>query len=171
MKVKLLHFPYTAFMTIKALIIGLSCALVVTACSFQKPTDQWEGYRDETLGIAFSYPASYLPEQVTDEDIIFGSGTIATKKVSFHEGQGETPSMEVTVTKKATIMKYLAQDHPLEDVTIGEKTLKQFHWDGMGDPVGYVLHQRPWVILTFTFPPAKDIQERMVESFVVTPKK
>lgn len=154
-------------MRLQVLLTSVLATLVLAACTPQSK-DQWVGYRNADLGISFSHPASYIPDEVVKEDLQFGRGTIPIQHVYLRrENIPETAVMEVLRSDDPRIVGYFTSDHPFEDIMLGNKVLKKFHWDGLGEPIGYVLRERPWVAIIFAFWPDRMIEQRAVETMEV----
>ncbi len=145
---------------------ALSALLVLALVGCAAPSDAgWTGYRNDELGISFSRPTSYIPGEVIKEDLQFGRGTIPIEHVFLRsETIPESPAIEVLKSDDSRIVSYFTSDYPFEEITLGNKVVKKFHWDGLGEPVGYVVRERPWVAIIFAFWPDKIIEQRVVET-------
>lgn len=132
----------------------------------------WKVFRSPELGVSLSYPDSFVPRSIHEADVAFGSETIHLRSVALVKGfGGETPMIVLDQTTNPLILKYLAVEHPLEDVSIGGKTLKRFREDGMGDPFGYILQTRsPFLIITFIGSSAEEDIPRILESISISPQ-
>lgn len=112
----------------------------------------WTKYSDKELGITFEHPSSYvLSRPVQDTETTYWDDTIKMKNARFIFGEGTVvPMIIIDRTHDPVVLQTLTQDHPFEDVIIAGKHFKKFRMEGMLDPMGFVLQEKPdFVFITF----------------------
>jgi len=133
---------------------------------------KWKTSTDANIGITFEHPASYIVHGTAENSKTdFWGQSFSGKILRFIYGEphGESPSIVIERTNDPLIVDSLTQYHPFEDVTVNGKNFKKFRWDGMLDPVGYLIQEKPdFVIITFLPGLTEQTTDRILDSIKVT---
>lgn len=131
-----------------------SPAQATSAAAVAASSIQWTTFHNANFGISLPRPTDYIVQETMTETINANNKTFEAEFIYMRESElgGESPFLEVLRTKDPLVLNgYLNADNPLVDVSIGGTAWQKFHWEGMGDPFGYVIKKGDWyIVVSFT---------------------
>lgn len=131
---------------------------------------KWVSYSDDTIGISFDRPESYVVAEAAGKTtfIFNGQGFPVTTALLRSGLENDSPSITAYRTHDPLILHMFNSYHPFENIEISGKSVKRFHWDGALHPVGYLFQESPdFVALLFAPGFSEQTTEKIISSLKI----
>lgn len=110
-------------------------------------------FDDASFHVSFAYPAAYRAQPKEDTTIAYFDATIKASDVRIAKGEGESAFIDVLHTTDPVIVTYLEDlSSQQTERTVSGTKVREFHEDGMGDPIAYLIQKDgAYTVISFVF--------------------
>jgi len=110
-------------------------------------------FDDPSFHVSFAYPAAYRAQPKEETTIAYFDATITTSEVRIAKGEGESAFIDVLHTTDPVIVTYLEDlSSQQTERTVSGAKVREFHEDGMGDPMAYLIQKDGgYTVISFVF--------------------
>lgn len=130
-------------------------------------SDLYRYYESKELGVSFYAPAVYaFPRTITGGIMEFNNSHIVYNTFFVADSDtGEPASISFTKTSDPTMLTFLSQYHPLENIVVNGTKMQKYHEDAVGSPEGFIQKIKGgYLIIEFNFTPGEQEMERVLGS-------